>query len=98
LARVHFVRPSYPPRKQIYRGTRVTDRDCAQRPQKSVSPTRSLRALRRSSFGARHRAVNGALPIVLPHMRARRPPSFVMSTKLHVSSSTANGSVSTFIG
>ncbi len=29
-------------------------------------------------------AVNGVLPIVLPHINATRPPSFFMSTNDHV--------------
>ena len=33
-------------------------------------------------FGAT--AVNGVLPIVLPHIKASRPPSFFMSTNDHV--------------
>ena len=42
-------------------------------------------------------ALNGALAIVFAHMIATRPPSVVMSTNAHVSCSTLNGSVSTFI-
>jgi hypothetical protein len=37
--------------------------------------------------------VNGTVAIVLSHMIAILPPAFVMSTKFHVSCSTANGSV-----
>jgi len=42
-------------------------------------------------------AVNGTVAILLSHMIAILPPAFVMSTKAHVSCSTANGSVDTAI-
>jgi hypothetical protein len=41
--------------------------------------------------------VNATVAIVLSHMMAILPPALVMSTKSHVSCSTANGSVDTVI-
>src|SRR6185295_15766539 len=47
----------------------------------------------------RHRtALNAAVAIDVPHISANFPLSFVISAKLHVSSSTSNGRALTVIG